>query len=57
LGVAENLADAYTFYKNTNYVNEELSKVKSITREEIRDAAKKYLQPDSRLVLYYLPAK
>ncbi|MGN6615661.1 MAG: M16 family metallopeptidase, partial [Ilyomonas sp.] len=57
LGVAENLASAYTFFKNTNYVNEELKDVKSITREDIRDAAKKYLQPNSRLVLYYLPAK
>lgn len=57
LGVAENLADSYTFFKNTNYINEELSKVKSITREEIQDAAKKYLQPNSRVVLYYLPAK
>lgn len=57
LGAAENLADAYTFYKNTNYVNEELNIVKSISREDIRDAAKKYLQRNSRLVLYYLPAK
>lgn len=58
LGVAENLATGYTLYnKNTNNVNEELSKIRGVSREDIRDAAKKYLQPTSRLVLYYLPAK
>ncbi len=57
LGVAENLAEGYTFYKNANEINEELNVIKSITREEIRDAAKKYLNKDQRVVLYYLPAK
>ena len=58
LGVAENLAQGYTFFnKNTNNVNEELEKIRSVSREDIREAAKKYLQPNSRLVLYYLPKK
>jgi len=57
LGVAENLAEGYTFYKNANEINEDLSIIKSITREEIRDAAKKYLNKNQRVVLYYLPAK
>ncbi len=56
-GVADNLASAYTFYKNTNHVNEELADYKKVTREEIRAAAKKYLNPNQRLVLYYLPTK
>lgn len=55
--VAENLAEGYTFYKNTNEINQELDIIKSITREEIRDAAKKYLNKNQRVVLYYLPAK
>ncbi|HRN71852.1 MAG TPA: pitrilysin family protein [Ginsengibacter sp.] len=55
LGVAENLANGYTFFKNTNYINEELKLYKSITREQIREVARKYLDPNSRLVLYYLP--
>lgn len=56
LGVAENLANGYTFYnKNTGHVNEELDEIRKITREDIRTVAKKYLQPNSRLVLYYLP--
>ena len=37
--VAENLAAGYTFYKNTNHVNEELDEYKKITREEMRDVA------------------
>lgn len=57
LGVAENLAEGYTFYKNTNHINEELNTVRTITREEIREAARKYLNPNQRVVLYYLPAK
>ena len=58
LGIAEDLANAYTFYhKNTNEVNEELTLIRSITREELRDAARKYLDANRRLVLYYLPGK
>jgi zinc protease len=57
IGIAENLANGYTFYHNTNEVNEELATIKSITREEIRDAARKYLGANQRLVLYYLPGK
>ena len=58
LGIAENLADGYTFHdKNTNNLNEELDKIRGITREDIRNVAKKYLQPNARLILYYLPRK
>jgi predicted Zn-dependent peptidase len=58
IGVAESLANGYTFHqKNTNDLNEQLAEVKSITREEIRDVARKYLNKDQRVVLYYLPKK
>jgi zinc protease len=58
LGIAENLANGYTFYhKDTNQINEELNEIRTITREEIRDAARKYLNTNQRVVLYYLPAK
>ncbi|MEJ5963828.1 M16 family metallopeptidase [Pedobacter immunditicola] len=58
IGVAENLASGYTFQnKNTNDINEELNVVKSITRDEIRDIARKYLGENQRVVLYYLPQK
>jgi zinc protease len=58
LGVAENLANGYTFHnKDTNDINEELNVIKSVTKEEIRDIAKKYLNKNQRVVLYYLPKK
>jgi zinc protease len=55
LGVAENLASGYTFYKNTNNINTELEDIRKITRQDIRDVAKKYLYKNQRVVLYYLP--
>jgi len=56
LGVAEALAAGYTFFnKNTNHINEELQEIRSVTREQIRDVARKYLNPNQRLILYYLP--
>lgn len=58
LGVAENLAAGYSFFnKNTNNVNEELDEVRKVTRKDIQDVAKKYLNPNQRVVLYYLPKK
>lgn len=58
IGVAENLANGYTFQnKNTNDLNEQLAKMKSISPEEIREVAKKYLNKNQRVVLYYLPKK
>lgn len=55
MGVAENLANGYTFYKNTNHINIELDQIKKITRNDIREVAKKYLNKNQRVVLYYLP--
>jgi len=56
LGVAENLSNGYTFYhKDTNHLNEELKEYRSVSREDIRDAARKYLNSNQRLLLYYLP--
>lgn len=56
LGIAENLANGYTFFnKNTNHINEALSEIRAVTREQIREVARKYLNPNQQLVLYYLP--
>ena len=56
-GVAENLASYYLLYGDVNLINSEIDIYRSITREEIRDVAKKYLNPNQRLVLDYVPAK
>lgn len=55
LGIAENLADGYTFYKNTDHLNTELDEIKKVTRQDIQDVVKKYLNKNQRVVLYYLP--
>ncbi len=58
LGIAENLADGYTFFnKNTNHINEELEEVRKVTREDIQTVSKKYLNKNQRVVVYYLPKK
>ncbi|CCB68748.1 peptidase M16 [Flavobacterium branchiophilum] len=56
-GIADNLATYYMLFKDVNLINTELSIYKSITREEIREVAKKYLNNNQRLILDYLPTK
>lgn len=55
LGVAQNLAVGYTFYNNTNHVNDELKAIRGVTREKIREVAARYLTKDNRVVLRYEP--
>ena len=55
LGVAGNLSNGYIYHKNTNYINDELTEMRKITREQIRSVAQKYLNKNQRVVLYYLP--
>ena len=54
-GIANSLAEAYKILGDTNLVNTEIDAYRSITREEIRAAAQKFLKPNQRLVLDYLP--
>jgi len=56
-GIAENLAKYYLLYGDVNLINTEIELFHSITREEIRDVAKKYLNPNQRLILDYVPSK
>lgn len=54
-GIANSLAEYYTFYGDTNRINTEIDVYRSITREEIQQIAKKYLNKNQRLILDYLP--
>jgi predicted Zn-dependent peptidase len=56
-GVAGNLATYYLLYGDVNLINTEIEMYRSITREEIREVAKKYLNPNQRLILNYVPTK
>lgn len=55
-GIANSLAEYYTFYGDTNLINKKIDLYRSITREDIRRVANKYLNPQQRLILNYLPA-
>ena len=55
-GIANSLAEYYAFYDgDTNLINKELDIYKSISREEIQKVAQKFLNPNQRLELHYLP--
>lgn len=56
-GIANSLARYYMLYDDVNLINTEIEIYNSITKEEIREIAKKYLNPNQRLVLDYLPKK
>ena len=56
-GVANSLARYYMLYKDISLINNEIKIYRSITREEIQNVAKKYLNPNQRVVLEYLPSK
>jgi predicted Zn-dependent peptidase len=54
-GISESLANYYTFFGDANLINTEIDKYLAVTPENIIDVAKKYLVPENRVVLYYLP--
>lgn len=54
-GIAENLANNYMYFNNTNLINSELEAYAKITREDIMRVAKQYLLDNARVELYYLP--
>ena len=56
-GVANSLARYYMLYGNTNLINDQIDIYKSITKEEIRDVARKYLKKNQRAIIDYLPKK
>ncbi|SDK87377.1 Predicted Zn-dependent peptidase [Salinimicrobium catena] len=56
-GIASSLATYQMLYGDTDLINEEIEIYRSITREDIKRVANKYLNPNQRLVLEYLPKK
>ena len=54
-GIANSLARYYMLYGDVNLINNEIDIYRSITREEIQTVANKYLNPNQRLILEYLP--
>ncbi|MGJ8548265.1 M16 family metallopeptidase [Winogradskyella wichelsiae] len=56
-GIANSLATYYLLYGDVNIINNQLETYRSITREDIQAAAKKYLSPNQRVEIEYLPKK
>lgn len=54
-GIAGSLATYQMLYGDTDLINEEIEIYRSITREDIKRVANKYLNQNQRLVLEYLP--
>ncbi len=54
-GIANSLARYYMLYGDTELINKEIDIYRSITREEIQSVAKKYLNPNQRVIIDYLP--
>lgn len=56
-GIAHSLADSHVLKGDTNLINKEIDIYRSITREDLREAAKKYLNPNQRVTINYMPQK
>ncbi|MEM0932158.1 MAG: pitrilysin family protein [Bacteroidota bacterium] len=56
-GIANSLSENYLLKGDTNLINTEIDIYRSITREEIRNVAKKYLKVNQRVELEYLPVQ
>ncbi|WP_417213093.1 M16 family metallopeptidase [Bizionia sp.] len=56
-GIANSLATYYLLYGDVNLINNEIDIYRSITREDIQNVAKKYLNPNQRVEIDYLPKK
>ena len=54
-GIAESLANNEVYFGDANLINTELDKYNKVTREDVLNVAKKYLNKENRVVLYYLP--
>ena len=56
-GIANSLARAHMLYGDINIVNDEVNIYRSITREEIKEVANKYLNKNQRIEVDYLAKK
>jgi zinc protease len=54
-GIATTLVTNFIMFGDANRINTQLEMYRSITRQEIMDVARKYLNPNQRLYLQYIP--
>jgi predicted Zn-dependent peptidase len=54
-GIASSLATYYLLYDDISLINNEIDIYRSITREDIKEIANKYLNNNQRVIIEYLP--
>lgn len=54
-GIAESLANYQVYFGDANLINTEINRYNKVTREDLLRVAKKYLNRDNRVTLYYVP--
>lgn len=54
-GIAETLANYQVYFGDANLINTEINRYNKVTREDLMNVAKKYLNRDNRVTLYYVP--
>ncbi len=57
VGIAENLANYHVYFNDANLINTEIDRYMKVTPADLERVAKKYLIPQNRVVLTYLPKK
>ena len=53
-GIAESLANYEVYFGDANLINTELARYQKVTRQDLLNVAKKYLNRDNRVVLHYV---
>ncbi|NCI50604.1 insulinase family protein [Sediminibacterium roseum] len=53
-GIAETLANYQVYFGDANLINTEIDRYNKVTREDVLKVAKKYLNKDNRVTLYYV---
>lgn len=56
-GIASSLATYNMLHGDTNLINKEIDIYRKITREDIKAVANKYLKPNQRVIINYVPEK